>query len=147
MEGVQRRYQGEVEKILSQLVSYYPAVIIGAIPGLSKSVANKIGASLAKAAATTFENLISTLSDYRQVSYWRPVIDVVAVLPKDELADMAETFVNLSSFRHKVSMEVESVGGPVDVAVISKGDGFVWIKRKTYFDLATNPHVLSRYLR
>jgi len=28
----------------------------------------------------------------------------------------------------------ETVGGPIDVAVLSKGDGFVWIKRKSYFD-------------
>ncbi len=33
------------------------------------------------------------------------------------------------------------VGGPVDVAVISKGDGFIWIKRKHYF----NPKLNVRY--
>jgi hypothetical protein len=26
--------------------------------------------------------------------------------------------------------EFETVGGPIDVAVISKGDGFVWVKKK-----------------
>ena len=30
-------------------------------------------------------------------------------------------------------MQAETVGGPVDVAIISKADGFVWIKRKLYF--------------
>jgi hypothetical protein len=44
-------------------------------------------------------------------------------------------------------MAVESVGGPIDVAVISSGDGFVWIRRKQYFSLADNPHFLLRYLR
>jgi len=48
---------------------------------------------------------------------------------QDELAAMAESLVNLTSFKRKVSMEAETVGGTIDVAVISKGDGFIWIKR------------------
>lgn len=56
---------------------------------------------------------------------------------------MAETLVNLTSFRQKVSMSVETVGGPVDVAVISKGDGFVWIKQKRYFELDVNRGTLA----
>jgi hypothetical protein len=31
------------------------------------------------------------------------------------------------------------VGGAVDVAVISRGDGFVWLKRKHYFSQELNP--------
>jgi hypothetical protein len=44
-------------------------------------------------------------------------------------------------------MEVESVGGPIDVAVISKGDGFIWIKRKHYFKPEFNQSFMSNYLR
>jgi len=72
-----------------------------------------------------------------------PVIDAMRALPKDELAAMAEALVNLTSFKRRVSMEEETVGGPIDVAVISKGDGFVWIKRKHYFRPELNP----RYFR
>ncbi|HEX4674084.1 MAG TPA: hypothetical protein VH209_02075, partial [Steroidobacteraceae bacterium] len=28
----------------------------------------------------------------------------------------------------------ESVGGPIDVAIISRIDGFVWVSRKHYFE-------------
>jgi hypothetical protein len=58
---------------------------------------------------------------------------------------MAETLVNLVSFRKQVTLEAETVGGPIDVAVISKGDGFVWIKRKHYFDPALNHHFFKNY--
>lgn len=37
------------------------------------------------------------------------------------------------------------VGGPIDVAVISKGDGLIWIKRKHYFDRDLNQHFFSNY--
>ena len=36
------------------------------------------------------------------------------------------------------------MGGPVDVAVISKGDGFIWIKRKHYFSPELNIRYFER---
>lgn len=76
-----------------------------------------------------------------------PIISAVAYLPKNELAEMAESLVSITSFKQKVSLQRESVGGLIDVAVISKSDGFVWIKRKHYFDAALNPMHMRRYNR
>ena len=59
---------------------------------------------------------------------------------------MAETFVNLTSFKRRVTQDTESVGGPVDVAIITKGDGFVWMKRKHYFDAKLNPHYFKHHI-
>jgi hypothetical protein len=58
---------------------------------------------------------------------------------------MAEALVNLTSFKRKISLEAETVGGPIDVAVISKGDGLVWIKRKHYFEPKLNPQFFDLY--
>ena len=41
----------------------------------------------------------------------------------------------------------ETVGGPVDVAVISKGDGFVWINRKHYFKPELNAPFFKNYFK
>lgn len=73
-----------------------------------------------------------------------PVVGITATLPKDELAAMAESLVNLTKFRRRITPERETVGGPIDVAVITKGDGFVWVRRKHYFDPALNPRVVAR---
>lgn len=44
---------------------------------------------------------------------------------------MAEALVNLTKFRARMSVsQKETVGGPIDIAVLSKGEGFVWVKRK-----------------
>jgi hypothetical protein len=75
---------------------------------------------------------------------WGPVVSIVSTLPKDELAAMAESLVNLTKFRRRITPARETVGGPIDVAVITKGDGFVWVKRKHYFDPDLNPRVMSR---
>ncbi len=66
-------------------------------------------------------------------------------MPKDELAEMAETLVNLTAFKRRMSPTPESVGGPVDVAILSKGDGFVWVKRKHYFQSELNQHFFANY--
>ena len=72
---------------------------------------------------------------------------VVHGLPKDELAAMAESLINLTSFKRRVSMEEETVAGPIDVAVISKGDGFIWIKRKHYFQPELNQQFFENYYK
>jgi len=41
----------------------------------------------------------------------------------------------------------ETVGGPIDVAVISKVDGFIWIKRKHYFKIELNPQFSANYYK
>ena len=53
----------------------------------------------------------------------------------------------LTSFRRHVTPDAETVGGPIDVAVISRGDGFIWIKRKHYFQPELNQHFFANYFR
>jgi hypothetical protein len=67
--------------------------------------------------------------------------EMVEFMPKPEMARMAEALVNLTSIKRRVTRGFETVGGPIDVAVISKADGFVWVKRKHYF----TPELNSRY--
>ena len=86
-------------------------------------------------------------TNYRQKEFVKPVIDTIIGMPKHELANMAEALVNLQSMKQHVTWEKETVGGPIDVAVISKGDGFIWIKRKHYFDQVLNVHFLNNYFR
>jgi len=69
---------------------------------------------------------------------------MVLFMPKQELANMAESLINLTSLKRRVSAERETVGGPVDVAVISKDEGFVWIKRKHYFSPELNPRYIAK---
>jgi len=105
---------------------------------LRRSVTNSAKSALSKVHADW---------DKKQQEYWTPIVNIAASLPKDELGAMAEALVNLTKFRRKVSQERETVGGPIDVAVISRGDGFVWVKRKHYFDPKLNPRVLAKFGR
>lgn len=74
----------------------------------------------------------------------REIEDMVEFMPKPELAKMAEALIDLTSIKRKVTQGLETVGGPVDVAVISKNDGFVWVKRKHYFPSELNAGFKAR---
>ena len=82
-------------------------------------------------------------AQFRHAEFVTPIMEIVQHLPKEELADMAEALVSLTALKRRVSLEEETVGGPIDVAVISKGDGLIWIRRKHYFDPALNQSYLT----
>jgi hypothetical protein len=60
------------------------------------------------------------------------------------LAELAETLVSIESLKERVTRNTETVSGPIDVAIITKGDGFIWIKRKHYFDPDLNIRFVAR---
>ena len=99
---------------------------------------------IGNAANGVVSEYFSAIKNFQKNYFIDPIIEVVGQLPKEELGGMAEALVNLTSLKHRVSLDQETVGGPVDIAIISKGDGFVWTKRKHYFDTALNPSYFNR---
>ena len=80
-------------------------------------------------------------------SYTDPLLNTVVSLDKEDMANMAESFISLTSLVRRMQRGEETVGGPVDVAVISKGDGFVWINRKHYFRPELNAPFFNNYFK
>lgn len=73
-----------------------------------------------------------------------PLRRVIGSLPLDEMASLAETLVMLESLKEKVTRPSEFVSGPIDVAIITRHEGFVWAKRKLYFDPKLNSQFFLR---
>jgi hypothetical protein len=114
--------------------------------GLDDAAKQKLGKDMQEWCETAVSIFDDVLKERRRKVY-RPIVRVVAMMPKDELAAMAESLVNLTSFKRKVTGEAETVGGPIDVAVISKGDGLIWVKRKHYFEPELNQQFFANYYR
>jgi hypothetical protein len=104
-------------------------------------------AAITRAARKLFKDIHDQAVLFRRSEFWFPTVQMVSLLPKDELANLAESLVALTSLHRKVSRDLETVGGPIDVAIISKGDGFIWVKRKHYFRPELNAHFQLNYLR
>ena len=97
-------------------------------------------ATLSDATLKVAENIAN--SAYKK--YMRPILDSVGSLPIEELTSFAESLISITSARRQVALDnnIGTVGGPIDVAVISRGDGFIWLKRKHYFDVKDNVQYL-----
>jgi hypothetical protein len=72
---------------------------------------------------------------------------MVRSMPKHDLALLAESLIEITSLKRKVTRERETVGGDVDVAVISRSEGLVWVKRKHYFPAELNARFFSRHFQ
>ena len=147
MTGADPNYHNAIYRDMEQICISYPQVLVDDIDCLDKEQKEDLKNRLKKIGQKEFNKYSKKLSDYRKEHYIKPIMEVVQGLPKDELAAMAETLINLTSFKRRVSMEEETVGGPIDVAVISKGDGFVWIKRKHYFEPELNQQFFANYYK
>lgn len=118
------------------LNNYFDDVIL---PNLDKTLSeDQVDAIKIDYIGKSLQEISLSINDFIYNTSTEPVLKILPTFPKEELASIAETLVNLTSFKRKVSQETETVGGPIDVAIITKGDGFVWVKRKLYFDKNLN---------
>lgn len=85
------------------------------------------------------------MQEVRQNDIIDPMLMAVGTLSKEDLSEMAESLIYLTYLKRRFTFAEESVGGPVDVAVISKGDGFIWMKRKHYFKPDLNAQFFNNY--
>lgn len=145
MEGIDPSFrENEITWLVGALENLIDSTI-GDLPKGSEKIAKGLETDLEQKATALLADYRRTFTDYSRDRYWAPILSVVEVMPKEELAAVAEALVNLTAFKRRVSNETETVGGPIDVAVISKGDGFIWIKRKHYFSPELNQHFLANY--
>ena len=141
-----------MEGVDPKLVSYVQLAAYTRFRGLAQALSRGDAAdeteegilALNDVAETLTESLLEDVKRFCGERFTRPILTIVRHLPKEELAIMAEALVSLTSLKRRVSRDDESVGGPIDVAVISKGDGFIWSKRKHYFDPKLNLDYVAR---
>ena len=115
-----------------------------AAKSLSAADARTYAEELQKMRVSVLDDFEANLDQFLKDKHRAEIMSVVALLPKEGLADMAEALVSLTSLKRRMTLGAETVGGPIDVAVISKGDGLVWIKRKHYFPRELNVRYFER---
>jgi|TARA_R100000049_G_C1950350_1_gene97683 hypothetical protein len=111
---------------------------------LSEADSEKLNREAEVAEAAFLAGLVEESFDLIRSESELEIEGMVEFMPKPELARMAEALVDLTSIKRRVSRGYETVGGPIDVAVISKAEGFVWVKRKHYFPAELNQRFFER---
>lgn len=92
------------------------------------------GEKLSKAitlARESIEKEFTDFLDFRKYDNRQNIYRALNWLSIPDMAQMAKNLIELTTFKKKMSVEADTVGGPIDVAVISKNDGFTWVEKKT----------------
>ena len=133
MEGVDPEYQAAERKFMNELSEKFPKAIVKNLRKYNSSEKEALLTRIKDKCNEIFENYRKGMDKEIREKFVTPITEVVAILPKSDLATLAEALVNLTSMKRKFSVEVETVAEPIDVVVISKSDGFVWIKKKSHY--------------
>ena len=143
LHGISPRVRAHVEDATSFIREMPPLALdaVGELGNAEKAKAVEAVRRVSQAKAAEFAHSVLQGTNDRS----QKIARAVGTLTIGELAQVASTLVDLSSFEQQMSLEQETVGGPVDVAVISKGDGFIWINRKHYFRRELNEHFFRNY--
>lgn len=108
---------------------------------LTKNIEKNI---ITKDQADMMYNLLKdTLEEKREKNYW-DLESAARFLSKAELWKIAENFVWIWSMKKRINMDNETIWWPIDVAIVTKFDWFIWIKRKYYFDEKLNYHYFNK---
>ena len=59
-------------------------------------------------------------------------------MPIQDAIDLAEFLVDLTTRYVRFKPGLPTVGGPIEIAAITKHEGFKWIQRKHYFSTKLN---------
>lgn len=79
--------------------------------------------------------------EYIDNSFVDGIIGAVGSFNIEDMITMAESLISITNLQRHFSSSEESVGGPVDVAVITKSEGFVWVNHKQWFQRQMNPQM------
>jgi len=139
LDGIDPDFEDYLRSAMSEALNDMGKDVLNSFVKTSAKNKKLISEKIAEAADKYLKEFSEKSLKRKETNFRQKILDMVNFMPKSDLANMAESLINLTSTKRRVSAESETVGGPIDVAVISKFDGFVWIKRKHYFEKELNP--------
>ncbi len=111
---------GETLKLSMNIVTD----LIGRAPGLSDSQRQALFRDYSENnMGYALKEFFKSIDSYQYQVHTYPIYRAIGSLPKRELGETAASLIKLNSFQQKVMHSIETVGGPIDVAVITRNGG------------------------
>ncbi|MGH6871760.1 MAG: hypothetical protein ACREHE_09650 [Rhizomicrobium sp.] len=125
--NLERRLYGGFRMMMHGLVDQ----VVGAFPGAEPAARETVRARFQQDFVPRyFDAFRRMMLEYQQQAFINPVLRVMEIASKKELADTARELVGLNIFKKRISAQKETVGGAIDVAIISRDGGFQWASRQ-----------------
>ena len=120
--NLERRLYGGFSMMMHGLVDE----VVDSFPEADPAARENVRSSFQSAVPYYLNMFRGMISDYQQQAYINPVLRVLEIAARGELADTARELVGLNVFKKRIMAQRETVGGAIDVAVISRDGGFQW---------------------
>jgi hypothetical protein len=143
LSGADQRFVSKTAKFISESLGRSKDSVVTALTkaGMNADDAGAVFDVIINETGQEFENeFAKEAMDEFQTNF----NEMIALMPKQETIELAEALVSITAIERKASSEQATVGGPIDVAFITRHEGFVWIRRKHYFEKDLNPRYFTR---
>lgn len=121
--NLERRFYGAMQMMMRGLVDHVVGAFTNVAAAQRETVRHQFQSQHLPQYFSTFHSLIG---DYQQQVYINPILRVMEIAARKELAETARDLVALNIFKKKIMAQQQTVGGAIDVATISRDGGFQW---------------------
>jgi len=126
--NLERRVYGALNSVMHGLVDQ----VIGALPSADPVQREAVRRQFqSQTIPQYFDAFRGIIGEYQQHAFINPVLRVLEIASRSELADTARELVSLNVFKKRIMAQKQTVGGAIDVALISREGGFQWHSRQT----------------
>lgn len=125
--NLERRVYGALGTLMNGLLDQ----VIGAFPNADAKLKDDIRRRFqTDTIPQYFDAFRGMIGEYQQHAYINPVLRVLEIASRAELAETARELVSLNVFKKRIMAQKQTVGGAIDVAIISREGGFQWHSRQ-----------------
>ena len=89
-----------------------------------------MGKAISDVNAGIHQLLDASFAELSRVQFMSPLLATIEALSRTDMAQMAESLVGVQALRAASMAQMPTVGGPIDVVVISRTHGVEWVRRK-----------------
>jgi hypothetical protein len=105
--------------------------VVGRAPGLTDDQRSRLFSEYSQNnLGSAVQAFFGAIDEYQYFSHTGPILRAIGSLPKKELGETAASLIKLNSFQQKVMNSVETVGGPISLATITRNEGLVMGKER-----------------
>jgi hypothetical protein len=121
--NLERRIYGTMQMMMQGLVEH----VVSAFPNVDQAQREGVKKQFQTQILPKYlETCRAMMADYQQQTYVNPVLRVLEIAAGPELGETARDLVALNIFKKRIMAQHQTVGGAIDVAVISREGGFQW---------------------
>jgi hypothetical protein len=125
--NLERRFYGGFQTMMNVLVEQ----VVGAFPEVNATKRTQVQQNFQQDFVPRYlQGFHTVMAQYQQSAFINPILRVLEIASRKELGDTARELVGLNIFKKRIMAQKETVGGAIDVAVISREDGFQWASKQ-----------------